>query len=179
MNKLEYDFFKRDVLDVAPDLVGKIIVRSFENGTVIKLRITETEAYRGQEDKACHACKGRTKRTEVMYHTGGTIYVYLIYGIHWLLNIVTGEKDNPQAVLIRATREFDGPGKLTKALKIDKRFNSKKIYDSKLIHLADDLYSPEIITKKRIGIEYAGEVWANKAWRFVDKNIYKNTSSLK
>ena len=78
--KIRKDFFDRDVLKVAPDLVGKIIVRKFEDGSEIKLRITETEAYRGIDDKACHAHKGRTPRTEVMYMNAGTIYVYLVSG---------------------------------------------------------------------------------------------------
>ena len=80
--KLNTKFFHRDCLDVAPDLVGKVIVRKFENGDLVRLRITETEAYRGIEDKACHASKGRTPRTELLYRESGIIYVYLCYGIH-------------------------------------------------------------------------------------------------
>ncbi len=169
MKKLNPEFYRRDVLEVAPDLAGKIIVRTFDDGTQVKLRITETEAYRGEEDKACHAHKGRTKRTDVMYRQGGTIYVYLIYGIHWLLNIVTGGENNPQAVLIRCVENYDGPGKLTKALGIDKSFNYEKIYDSDRIHIEQDNYTPEIINAKRVGIDYAGKIWANKSWRFIDK----------
>jgi len=85
MAKLDDLFFQRDVLEVAPDLIGKILVRQFDNGEILRYRITETEAYRGSEDLACHASKGRTNRTEVMYHSGALIYVYLIYGIHWKL----------------------------------------------------------------------------------------------
>ena len=87
------EFFRRDVLCVAPDLVGRILVRRLPDGTLLRARITETEAYRGAQDTACHACHGRTKRTEVLYHDGGTIYVYLCYGMHWMLNIVTGHVD--------------------------------------------------------------------------------------
>ncbi len=173
MKKLDYSFFQRDVLDVAPDLLGKIIVRTYDNGDILKYRITETEAYRGHEDKACHAHKGRTKRTDVMYQSGGTIYVYLIYGIHWMFNIVTSDKNNPQAVLIRSMENLNGPGKLTKVLKIDKSFNYEKIYTSKRIFLEDDNYMPNIEKGKRIGIDYAGKVWANKLWRFIDKNNIK------
>ena len=96
------EFFRRDVLCVAPDLVGRILVRRLPDGTLLRARITETEAYRGEQDTACHASRGRTQRTEVLYHDGGTIYVYLCYGMHWMLNIVTGHADEPQAVLIRA-----------------------------------------------------------------------------
>jgi DNA-3-methyladenine glycosylase len=166
---LNYDFFNRDVLEVAPDLVGKIIVRTLPNGTILKQRITETEAYRGIEDKACHAHKGRTKRTEVMYQKAGTIYVYMIYGMHYLFNIVCSDIDNPQAVLIRCVEDYSGPGKLTKHLNIDKTFNSKDISKLEELYIEDDNFKPEIIRKKRIGIDYAGEIWGNKLWRFVAK----------
>ena len=114
MSKLSYEFYHRPCLDVARDLVGKVLVHG-----ELRLRITETEAYCGESDTACHASKGRTKRTEVMYQKAGTIYIYLCYGIHWMLNIVTGEENEPEAVLIRACEgKFGGPGKLTKALGI-------------------------------------------------------------
>ena len=110
MNKiLTEDFFNRDVLEVAPELVGKIIVRRLDDGTVLRERISETEAYRGLEDKACHASKGRTKRTEILYGESGVIYVYLCYGIHWLMNIITGEREQPQGVLIRCGEIHNGP----------------------------------------------------------------------
>ena len=99
--KLDAEFFQRDVLEVAPDLVGKILVRQFDNGLVLRSRITETEAYRGMEDLHCHASKGRTLRTEVMFHSGALIYVYLIYGMYWMMNFVAGENNNPQLALIR------------------------------------------------------------------------------
>jgi DNA-3-methyladenine glycosylase len=98
--KLAREFFTRDVLTVAPELLGKILVCKSE-GEFLRYRITETEAYRGAEDLACHACKGRTARTEAMFHTGGVLYVYLIYGMYWMLNVVTGIENEPQAVLIR------------------------------------------------------------------------------
>jgi len=120
---LDEDFFHRDVLDVAPDLVGKLIVRTFEDGSEISLRVTEAEAYRGEEDTACHASKGKTERTKILYGKAGTIYVYLCYGMHWLMNAVTGEEGQPQAVLFRACEVYNGPAKLTKKLGIDKSFN--------------------------------------------------------
>ena len=131
------DFFNEDVLTVAPKLLGKILVRKLEDGTEIKLRITEVEAYRGEEDLACHASKGKTARSETMYMEAGTIYVYLIYGMYWMLNIVTAPKDIPQALLIRGIEGFDGPGKLTKKLQIDKLFNGKNIFTNGKLYIED------------------------------------------
>ena len=168
---LSKDFFDRDVLDVAPDLLGKTLFRKLDDKSYLRFRITETEADKGQEDKACHAHKGRTPRTEVMFHDPGTIYIYLIYGMYWMLNFVTEKKDIPQAVLIRAVEGYNGPGKLTKALQIDKSFNAESIERNDRILLFDDLYKPEIITAPRVGIDYAGPEWASKPWRFIDKNL--------
>ena len=120
--KLPYDFYHRPCLEVARDLVGKVLVYSDQ-----RLRISETEAYVGEADTACHAHKGKTKRTEVMYMKAGTIYIYLCYGVHWLLNIVTGEENQPEAVLIRACRDANGPGKLTKKLGITGQLNRGNI----------------------------------------------------
>lgn len=166
--RLEKDFFKRDCLEVAPDLVGKILVRRFSDGTEMRVRITETEAYRGEEDKACHASKGRTPRTEVLYGESGMIYIYLCYGIHWLMNIVTGEKDNPQCVLLRAADDCNGPAKLTKYLQIDKSFNNTDIYKNSDIWIEDNGYRPDIKTASRVGIDYAGDYWKNIEWRFIE-----------
>ena len=98
---MDYAFFHRPCLDVARDLVGKILVHRTESGE-IRLRISETESYCGAQDTACHGSKGRTPRTEVFFADAGTLYVYLCYGMHWMLNIVTGDVEDPQAVLIRA-----------------------------------------------------------------------------
>lgn len=167
LQKLNKDFFNRDVLSVAPELIGKILVRKFDDGTILKLRITETEAYRGEEDKACHASKSRTPRTEVMYMEAGTIYVYLIYGMYQMLNFVTESQNVPQAVLIRGAGEYIGPGKLTKVLKITKYFNKLKVYDNDLLWIEDDGCKVELKCATRIGIDYAGEEWATKLWRWV------------
>lgn len=168
---LDQKFFDRDVLKVAPELIGKIIIREFEDGSIKRFRITQTEAYRGENDKACHASKGRTPRTEIMYHQPGTIYVYLIYGMYWMLNFVTEKPNDPQAVLIRAIEGYNGPGKLSKILQIDKSFNDQTIVNNQRIKLFDDLYQPEIITAPRIGVDYAGKIWSQKPWRFIDKNL--------
>jgi DNA-3-methyladenine glycosylase len=120
--RLGGNFFSNDVLKVAPALLGKILVRVFPDAMTEHLIITETEAYRGEEDLACHARKGRTTRTEVMYGPGGYVYIYLVYGMYWMLNFVTGKTNIPQAVLIRGLKGMNGPGKLTKYLAIDKSF---------------------------------------------------------
>ncbi|MBQ9979978.1 MAG: DNA-3-methyladenine glycosylase [Oscillospiraceae bacterium] len=160
------NFFRRDVLQVAPELVGKVLVRHTPEGD-IRLRITETEAYRGEEDTACHAHKGRTKRTETLYMDGGTVYVYLCYGIHWMLNVVTGIEEQPQAVLIRACEAANGPGKLTKALQIDKSFNALEICCCSELWLEDDGFIAEIKTAPRVGIGYASPEDISRPWRFI------------
>lgn len=160
MKRLEYDFYHRPCLEVARDLVGKILVCG-EN----RLRIAETEAYCGEADTACHAHKGRTQRTEVMYMKAGTVYIYLCYGIHWLLNIVTGEEEQPEAVLIRACVDAEGPGKLTKRLGITGELNRKNICGDAL-YIEDDGYSCSVETDKRIGIAYAAQEDQDRLWRF-------------
>ncbi len=167
--RLSYSFFNRPCLEVSKELVGKVLVRKTEDGE-IRLRITETESYIGESDTACHAHKGKTKRTEVMYMRAGTIYVYLCYGIHWLLNIVTGEEDNPQAVLIRACEDYPGPAKLTKKLMITGEFNRKDITACEDFYIEDDGYRCEIVTDKRVGIAYASEEDQEKLWRFIMKS---------
>lgn len=167
--RLPRNFFSRDALDVAPDLLGKVLVRQFDNGEVLRLTIDEVEAYRGEEDLGCHASKGRTPRTEVMYHGGGLVYVYLIYGMYWLLNFTTGAEGVAQAVLIRGTEEIKGPGRIGRALKLDKSFYGEDSISSKRLWLenSDSLTEKsKIITSPRIGIDYAGEYWAGKHWRF-------------
>ena len=165
MTRLGYDFFHRECLEVARDLVGKILVRNTPEGQ-IRLRISETEAYCGEDDTACHAHKGRTKRTEVMYGEAGTIYVYLCYGMHWLLNLVTGEKESPQAVLIRACVDANGPGKLTKRLGITGGQNRQKIYELADFWVEDDGFRPDIALDKRVGIGYASREDQDELWRF-------------
>ena len=161
MARLHYEFFHRPCLEVARDLVGKVLVH---NGR--RLRISETEAYCGESDSACHAHKGRTKRTEVLYADAGTIYVYLCYGVHWLLNVITGDVDDPQGVLIRACVEAPGPGKLTKRLGITGELNRKSVVDSDALWIEDDGFRCEIETDKRVGIGYASQEDQDRLWRF-------------
>lgn len=163
--RLPYEFYHRPCLEVARDLVGKVLVH---NGQ--RLRISETEAYCGESDTACHAHKGRTKRTEVLYADAGTIYIYLCYGVHWLLNIITGDVDDPQGVLIRACVDAAGPGKLTKALGITGELNRKSAVDSNELWIEDDGFCCEIALDKRVGIGYASQEDQERLWRFKIKN---------
>ena len=165
-SRLPLSFYTRDVLQVAPGLIGKIIVLRNDDGTKRKLIITETEAYRGSEDLACHASKGRTPRTEVMFHRGGKVYVYFVYGMYWMLNFVAGGEDEPQAALIRGVEGFSGPGRLTKALGIDRSFYGLDLSASERMWVEDSGIQPLVKTGKRIGINYAGEEWVNKPWRY-------------
>ncbi len=150
---------------MAPVLLGKLLCRKINN-EIIKLRITETEIYFGETDSACHASKGKTKRTETLYEAGGITYVYLCYGIHHLINVVSGKKGFPEACLIRGVEGYNGPGKLTKAMQIDRSLNGVDLRTSNEIWLEDDGYKPEFVTSKRIGIDYATEEDRNRHWRF-------------
>nr|WP_321453739.1 DNA-3-methyladenine glycosylase [uncultured Carboxylicivirga sp.] len=164
--KLQSSYYKRDVLEIVPDLIGKVLVRQFADGTIGRWRITETEAYKGEEDEACHARQGRTARTEVMYADGGVIYVYLIYGMYWLFNIVTGPKDHPQAVLVRGLENIDGPGRVGKALQLDKTFYGEDVTMSEKIWIEEGDEQVVYETSPRIGIDYAPEEWRLKPWRY-------------
>lgn len=163
MTDLPADFFLQDDLTVAPRLLGcRLMVDGKE------LTITETEAYMGESDTACHAHHGRTKRTEMLYRRGGHIYVYLCYGIHSLLNIITGVENNPQGVLIRCCEGAEGPGKLTKALGIDLSFNGLDILTTNRMELWKGPECP-YRTAPRVGIGYAAEEDQRSLWRFIGK----------
>jgi DNA-3-methyladenine glycosylase len=177
--RLTRDFFTRDVLIVARELIGKeLVVRSPDNSWQ-GYSITEVEAYRGEEDKACHARKGRTKRTEVMYHEGGKIYVYFVYGMYWMLNIVASEEDNPQAVLIRGVLGCYGPGRLTRRLGIDGSYYGEDLTKSDRIWIEDSGIIPDFLTGKRIGIGYSGDPWKDMPWRFFIQTQQKIISGMK
>ena len=197
---LNKDYFQKDALYLAKDLLGKVLVREVD-GKIIKSRIVETEAYIGNGDKACHAYNGRrTKRTEVLYSEGGIAYIYLIYGMYNCLNVVTGIKEEAEAVLIRAleplnefdyisnkrfNKDFDnltkaqklaltnGPGKLCKALLIDRELNAIKLYEKGKLYLIDDGFKDfNVVETKRIGIDYAEEA-IHFPWRFyIEGNKY-------
>jgi DNA-3-methyladenine glycosylase len=168
-NILTQEFFERPVLKVAEDLIGKTIVRKI-NGKTYRYMITETEAYDGIHDLACHASKGRTKRTEVMFGEAGVWYVYLVYGMHYMINIVTGKKEHPAAVLIRGVKSISGPGRVAKALFADVTFTGKKALPETGLWIespSTPLRVKKIFKTPRIGIDYAGPIWSKKLWRFV------------
>ncbi len=165
--KLSFDTYSLNAIELAQKLLGMSICRNID-GKIVKLKIIETEAYYGENDTACHAHKGKTKRTEIMYERGGFAYVYLCYGIHNMLNIVSGQQGHPEAVLIRGIENFDGPGKLTKALLIDRSLNGENLVTSNKLWIENTLddIKPTYIKLKRVGIDYATEEYRNKVWRF-------------
>jgi DNA-3-methyladenine glycosylase len=166
MAKLPKPFYLESTQKVAESLIGKDLVVK-RDGEVIRAQIIETEAYQGFEDKASHASKGQTERNAPMFKEGGISYIYLVYGIYHMLNIVTEKAGYPSAVLIRALdcQDCDGPGKLTRELKITKeKYNGINLTQDR-IWVEDKGRRPRVKTGKRIGIGYAGK-WANKPWRF-------------
>ncbi len=172
--RLDRDDFNRPTLRVARDLVGTYIVRSYR-GRRVAAMITETEAYKGPRDAASHAFGGRrTPRVEPLYRDGGTIYVYLAYGMHWLLNFSTLGAGRPEGVLIRAVAmdgdEFIiGPGRVTRALRIDKRLDGDDATTSEELWLEDRgvrVPPRHLMRGPRVGIDAAGPYWAARPWRF-------------
>lgn len=152
----------------ARELLGKHLVRT-TGGVAIALLITEVEAYDGERDRACHARVGRTARTEVMYRPGGCWYVYLCYGVHEMLNLVTGPEGWPAAVLIRGVAGVGGPGRVTRALGIDRRLNGASAVPASGLHLENrGVIVPRswVRATPRVGVAHAGPVWAAKRWRF-------------
>jgi DNA-3-methyladenine glycosylase len=169
--RLDRDFFMPDVVQVAQALLGKVLVVGSH-----QVVITETEAYRGNDDPAAHSFRGKTPRTEVMFGIGGVSYVYFIYGMYYCLNFVTGPVGEPSAVLIRAAHNLEdpsqvwnGPGKLCRALEIDKSFNNIDVVTSKSFYLYDAKLKVVYDTTPRIGISKAKE----RKWRFVAHTIDK------
>jgi len=166
--RLAKDFYLRNAYTAAMEICGKILCVRQPDGTVLKRRITETECYLGEEDSACHAHRGKTGRTQTMYCEGGVAYVYLCYGIHDMLNIVTGQEGQPQAVLIRGVQGIDGPGRLTRSMGITRVMNGVSFTTSDILWLESDGYTPRLNRTPRIGISYASREDQEKLWRFVD-----------
>lgn len=189
--RLKQEFYQKDAVQAAKELLGKIIVRKY-NGKTIKVKIVETEAYCGAEDKASHAQNNKkTKRTAPMFKKGGHSYIYLIYGMYHCFNVVTAAENNPHAVLIRAVEPIEGlnhikenrqlkssktenltngPGKLSQALKIDKNLDSCNLVKSDLLYITDaEIEKFEIESSTRVNIDYAEE-YKDKKWRFFIKN---------
>ena len=175
-HKLPYTFYARSAEIVAKDLLGKILVYN-NKGILYKGRIVESEAYLGQHDLACHAAKGRTKRTEVLFGKAGHAYVYLIYGMYDMFNVVTGKEGEGQAVLVRALEPLknisgktDGPGKLTRAMGITRAHNKVDLMGEKLwLEQAPKVKNKNIAITPRIGIDYAKE-WKDAPLRFCDSD---------
>jgi DNA-3-methyladenine glycosylase len=165
--RLDRDFYRQDVLEVAPRLLGQHLVSMGEDGSRTSWVITETEAYRGIEDLACHASKGRTARTEVMFGDGGHLYMYLIYGMYWMMNVVTGTEGVPQAVLFRGLREISGPGRLTRLIGVDGSYYGEDLVHSGRIWIEWAGTIPSHTSGPRVGIDYAGAPWKDMPWRFL------------
>ena len=168
---LSQSYFSRPTLTVARSLVGKYLIRCID-GREIAGKIVEVEAYVGPEDKACHASKGRTQRTEVMFGPAGVAYVYLIYGMYHCLNVVTEREEFPSAVLIRAIELngelIDGPGRLCRSLQIDRSLNRMDLTTGESLWFEDRGEAVgwgQVGAYPRIGVDYAG-AWAEKLWRF-------------
>jgi DNA-3-methyladenine glycosylase len=168
--ELPTNYFARDTTKVANELVGAVLVRRFSGGEVVREQITETEAYLGEEDGACHARRGKTKRTKVMYQEPGVLYLYLIYGMYDMLNIVTRKGGEPEAVLIRATEDCNGPGILTRELNIAKdNHNGEPLGKETGVWIEERPESFDVNTitaKPRVGIDYAEPEWQRKKLRF-------------
>ena len=168
--RLPQAFFAREAAEVARALIGCALVHGERAGMIV-----ETEAYIGAHDLACHARFGATERTSVMFGPAGKSYVYLCYGIHEMFNIVTGADGDGQAVLVRAVAPLDGlgadaavgrgPGKVTRALSIDRRHNKRDLADGER-YVAAHATPPKIAVGPRIGVDYAGERWAKRKLRF-------------
>ena len=186
MNKrLSRKFYTQPTLKVAKQMLGKYLVHKTKKGKLVG-KIVETEAYIGPKDKASHAFEGKiTKRNKAEYLIGGHIYIYLVYGMYWQLNISTGKQGRPECVLIRALEpiseisgEFaqirdlaNGPGKLCRWMGFNKSHYGIDVATSKEIWLeqGEEIKPNQIIASKRIGIDYAEE-WADKSWRFYIKD---------
>ena len=166
-------FFAQSAVDLATALPGVVMVRRVGR-KLRRARIVEVEAYLGPQDLASHSSKGRTGRTEVMFGPPGHAYVYFVYGMHWMFNVVAGVEGEAHAVLIRGAEPLDGwqadltgPAKLARHFKIARRENGQDITGNDIHFLPDAGYRPRIIKTKRIGVEYAGR-WKDRLLRFVD-----------
>jgi DNA-3-methyladenine glycosylase len=163
------EFQAKRTVSLARGLIGKYLVRRFPDGHEEAHLITETEAYHGESDLACHARAGRTRRTEVLYAEGGRWYVYLCYGIHEMLNLVVGPRDWPAAILVRGVDGIPGPGRVTKKLAIDRRLNGAAADPASGLWIEDRGFvyrRNRLRITPRIGVDFAGPIWALKPWRF-------------
>ena len=163
---LPESFFERPAVVVAQELIGCLLCRKLDE-KILTFPILETEAYLGSEDLASHARFGKTQRNAPMFGPPGRWYVYLCYGMHSMLNIVTNPENEPSAVLIRAIEGIQGPGRLTRRLSIHRDFNNQPCHPQSNLWIAPATQTHPIITTPRIGIDYAGPIWREKPYRFV------------
>ena len=162
-------FFERPAPEVAQGLLGKFLVRRIGKREIAS-KIVEVEAYEGSGDKASHAYRGVTERNRVMFEYPGRWYVYFVYGMHWMLNIVTGIHGHPGAVLIRGTEAVNGPGRLTKHFKIGEELNGLPAVKKEGLWIEDRglaLEASQIKKTPRVGVDYAGHYWAGRKYRFL------------
>lgn len=172
MSTITQSFFNRSAQVVARELLGKYLVREL-NDKRIAAMITETEAYVGPHDLASHASRGLTARNAPMFGPPARWYIYFVYGMHWMLNVVTGKNGYPAAVLIRSTDIAQGPARVTKQFFIDRAFNGKKVSPESRLWIEDrgvKIARKDIVRKPRIGVAYAGEKWSKAPYRFILKN---------
>lgn len=165
MTLLKEDFFARGAYYAAQQLIGKWICRRID-GEIYRFQITETECYIGSCDTACHAYKGKTARTQIMWHKGGVCYVYLCYGIHYMLNFITGCEGEAEGVLIRGVKGASGPGRAAKAMQIDKSLYGESLLTKDKIWVEDDGNEYDFTESKRVGIGYASQEDQDRLWRF-------------
>lgn len=168
---LDKTFFNRDTIQTSQKLLGKYLIVQ-DHAVRNELIINEVEAYDGPEDKASHAYRGKTDRTKIMFEEGGTLYIYLVYGMYWMLNVVTEEKGYPAAILIRGAGQIKGPGRLTKFLAVNQSFNGKLAEPKTGLWFEDrgiTIQKQNITATERIGVSYAGPIWAKKLYRFLIK----------
>lgn len=178
---LGQEFFHRDSHLAARELLGQNLCRLMPDGSVGRFAVTEVEVYDGFEDKASHASRGKTPRNSVMFGPGGFWYVYLCYGMHWMLNVTTREEGYPAALLIRGVGEWNGPGKLTKALGIGRETDRlPALPESGLWWERGTKTVPEgeVLSLPRIGVSYAGPEWSAKAWRLLWKPSSRREPAL-
>jgi DNA-3-methyladenine glycosylase len=160
------NYFKRPAQRLARDLIGAVIARQLA-GEEKRFVITETEAYLGPHDLACHSARGRTARTEVMFGRPGTLYIYLVYGLHLMLNVVAGPEGTGAAVLIRSAGPVQGPGRLGKELALSIELNGREACASTGLWFEEGFKARRIHTTPRIGVDYAGPSWAGRRLRFL------------
>ena len=172
-NRLRQPFYRRNTLNVARDLLGRVLCRRLQDGDVLRGRIVEVEAYDGPDDRASHAHRGKTPRNTPMFESGGIAYVYQIYGVHFCLNVVTGDRGYPAAVLLRATEPVvdgesaSGPGRLCRTFRVDRDLDGHSLCGRDLwLEEGDPVPDRQVRRTPRIGVPYAG-VWARRHYRFI------------